>query len=166
MKDTTFWPNAEQLAPARQVVQAQRTTRTGLEETTVTQLKYPLNDRTRQPMPAGGLFSTAHDLARFCQMMLSDGVFEGKRYLSHAAIHELTGKQTADPLKDGYGLGWATGGGSFGHGGAYSTGMNIDRNRGLITIFMVQHAGFPGNGRESYDAFKRAAEKEFGNYRP
>ena len=164
MKDTTFWPNEEQL---RRLAKSYKPNHdgTGLEETTVTQLRYPLNDRGRQPMPAGGLFSTARDLARFCQMMLNDGVFEGKRYLSHAAIHELTRKQTADSLQVGYGLGWSTGGGSFGHGGAYATGMNIDRNRGLITIFNVQHAGFPGNGRQSYDAFKRAAEQEFGKGR-
>ena len=40
--------------------------------------------------------------------------------------------------------------------------MTIDRDRGLITIFMVQHAGFPGNGGQSYEAFRKAAEKEFG----
>jgi CubicO group peptidase (beta-lactamase class C family) len=160
MKDTTFWPKGEQLARLAKSYEPNHD-KTGLEETTVTQLKYPLDDRSRQPMPAGGLFSTARDLARFCQMMLNDGVFEGKRYLSHSAIHELTRKQTAEHLKDGYGLGWATTGTSFGHGGAYATGMNIDRDRGLITIFLVQHAGFPGNGAQSYETFKRAADKEF-----
>jgi CubicO group peptidase (beta-lactamase class C family) len=161
MKDTTFWPRGEQLARLAKSYKPDRE-KTGLEETTVTQLRYPLDDRGREPMPAGGLFSTAHDLARFCQMILNDGVFEGKRYLSHSAIHELTRKQTPEPLKDGYGLGWATGGGTVGHGGAYSTGMNIDRDRGLIYVFLVQHAGFPGNGAQSYETFKRAGEKEFG----
>ncbi|MGC8640130.1 MAG: serine hydrolase domain-containing protein [Isosphaeraceae bacterium] len=164
LKDTTFWPNEEQL---RRLAKSYKPNHdgTGLEETTITQLRYPLNDRGRQPMPAGGLFSTARDLARFCQLLLNDGVFEGKRYLSHAAIHELTRKQTADSIKVGYGLGWSTDGGSFGHGGAYATGMNIDRNRGLITIFNVQHAGFPGNGKQSYEVFRKAAEKEFGKGR-
>jgi CubicO group peptidase (beta-lactamase class C family) len=161
MKDTTFWPKGEQLARLAKSYEPNHD-KTELEETTVTQLKYPLDDRNRQPMPAGGLFSTARDLARFCQMMLNDGVFEGKRYLSHAAIDALTRKQTAERIKDGYGLGWAMGGGSFGHGGAYSTNMTIDRYRGLITIFLVQHAGFPGNGGQSYDVFKKVAEKEFG----
>ena len=98
-------------------------------------------------------------------MIFNGGVFEGKRYLSRTAVAELTRKQTLDHVKDGYGLGWATGGGSFGHGGAYSTNMTIDRDRGLIYVFMVQHAGFPGNGGSSYEAFRKAATEEFGKKR-
>ena len=59
-------------------------------------------------------------------------------------------------------MGWENSGGSFGHGGAYSTNMTIDRDRGLIYIFNVQHAGFPGKGGQSFAAFKNAAEKGFG----
>ncbi len=161
MIDTTFWPNSEQLSRLAKSYKPGKNG-SGLEETIVTQLKYPLNDRARQPMPAGGLFSTARDVARFCQMILNEGVFEGKRYLSRAAVAELTRKQTPEPLKEGYGLGWATGGGSFGHGGAYSTGMSVERDHGLIYVFMVQHAGFPGNGGTSYEAFRKAATEEFG----
>jgi CubicO group peptidase (beta-lactamase class C family) len=94
-------------------------------------------------------------------MILRGGEFEGKRYLSEAAVKRLTSKQTPDPVNDGYGFGWSTGGGNFGHGGALSTNMNIDSNRGLITVWMVQAAGFPKNGGESGGAFRRAAEEEF-----
>jgi CubicO group peptidase (beta-lactamase class C family) len=104
MKDTTFWPGDAQLSRLAKSYKPNRDGN-GLEETTITQLKYPLSDRKRQPMPAGGLFSTTHDLARFCQMILSGGVFEGKRYLSQAAVAELTRKQTPKQIKDGYGLG-------------------------------------------------------------
>ena len=41
--------------------------------------------------------------------------------------------------------------------------MNIDTNRGLITIGLVQHAGFPGNGAQSAGAFRKAAEEQFGS---
>ena len=41
--------------------------------------------------------------------------------------------------------------------------MTIDTQRGLITVFMVQHAGFPRNGDQSYGAFKQAAEAQFGS---
>jgi CubicO group peptidase (beta-lactamase class C family) len=162
MRDTTFWPGETQLTRLAKSYKP-GPGKTGLEETTITQLRYPLNDRTRQPMPAGGLFSTAHDLARFCQMILSGGVFQGKRLLSQSAVTELTRKQTAPSIKDEYGLGWATGGGAFGHGGAYATNMTIDPRRGLIYVFLVQHAGFPGNGGASSEAFKKAADKQFGN---
>ena len=160
MKDTTFRPDEKQLA---RLAKSYKPTadKTGLEETTITQLLYPLNDRKRQPMPAGGLFSTATDIGRFCQMILNGGEFEGKRYLSESAVKQMTSKQTGPSLKDAYGLGWSTGG-NIGHGGAYATNMTIDPKRGLITVFMVQHAGFPGDGAKSHDAFRRAALELFG----
>jgi CubicO group peptidase (beta-lactamase class C family) len=161
MKDTTFWPSPAQL---KRLAKAYKPGPggTGLEEITISQLKYPLSDRTRQPMPAGGLFSTARDVGRFCRMILSGGVFQGRRYLSEAAVRQMTRKQTGDALKESYGLGWGVGRASFGHGGAYATNMSIDRKRGLITVFMVQHAGFPGDGGKALAAFQKAAQERFG----
>ena len=159
MKDTTFWPSSAQ---ARRLAKSYQPNadQSGLEETTITQLRYPLTDRKRQPVPAGGLFSTAQDVGRFCQMILNGGVFNGKRYLSEAAITQMTSKQTGDMLKEGYGFGWSIHGTSFGHGGAYSTSMNVDPQRGLITVFMVQHAGFPRQeGAAIERAFTEAARK-------
>jgi CubicO group peptidase (beta-lactamase class C family) len=112
-------------------------------------------------MPAGGLFSTASDVARFCQMILNRGTFGGKRYVSEASVAEMTRRQTGEGIPQNYGLGWATGGGTFGHGGAEGTNMTIDPARGLIYVWMVQHAGFPGNGKESQNAFRRAAAERF-----
>jgi CubicO group peptidase (beta-lactamase class C family) len=161
MKDTTFWPTDEQLKRLAKSYSANKT-KDGLVETTIGQLSYPLNDRKRQPMPAGGLFSTAGDVGRFCQMVLGGGVFEGKRILSEEAVREMTRKQTGPKINVGYGLGWSTGGGNFGHGGAFATNMNVDSKRGLITVWMVQQAGpFPGNGGEARGAFERAASERF-----
>jgi CubicO group peptidase (beta-lactamase class C family) len=161
MKDTTFWPNDEQL---KRLAKAYRPNKagTGLAEIPITQLKTPLGDRSRQPMPAGGLFSTATDVGRFCQMVLNGGTYKGKRYLSEAAVKEMTRKQTGHVVPESYGLGWSTGGGTFGHGGAYSTNMTIDPGRQVITVYMVQHAGFPGNGAQGYGLFRKAAEGRFG----
>jgi CubicO group peptidase (beta-lactamase class C family) len=162
MKDTTFWPNEEQLARLAKSYKP-NAAKTDLEEITVTQLRYPLNDRTRQPMPAGGLFSTAQDVARFCQMIMRRGEFDGRRYLSEDAVAQMTTKQTPKHLKDGYGLGWGIGGGgSFGHGGAYATSMWVDPAPGLITVFLVQHAGFPRDGDKSRAAFESTAQALFG----
>ena len=161
MKDTTFWPNAEQLTRLAKPYKP-NAAKTDLEETTISQLTYPLDNRKRHIMPAGGLFSTAADVGRLCQMVLNKGEFNGQRILSEASIAAMTSKQTAESVKDGYGLGWSTGGGGFGHGGALATNMTIDPNRGLITIFLVQHAGFPGEGGKSQGAFRKAAEDRFG----
>ena len=110
-------------------------------------------------MPAGGLFSTAADLGRFCKMVLRGGEHDGQRYLSESAVAQMTSKQTGDAVQDGYGLGWSTDGVTFGHGGAHSTNMAIDSKRGRITVYMVQHAGFPGNGGEAHGAFRKAADE-------
>jgi CubicO group peptidase (beta-lactamase class C family) len=160
MKDTTFWPNAEQLTRLAKSYKP-NAAKDGLEETTISQLTYPLSDRRRQPMPAGGLFSTAADVATFCQMVLNGGEWRGKRYLSESAIKQMTTRQTGETLKESYGLGWSTGGGTFGHGGAFATNMSVDPKRGLITVFLVQHNGFPGDGGKSQGAWRQAVEKQF-----
>jgi len=160
MKDTTFWPNAKQLRRLAKSYKA-NAAKDGLEETTITQLRYPLSDRTRQPMPAGGLFSTASDVARYCQMILNGGVLDGKRYLSEAAVKRMTSKQTADAVDTKYGFGWNVSDGAFGHGGAYATNMTVDTKNGLVFIWMVQHADFPGDGAKSRDAFMQAAKGTF-----
>lgn len=171
MKDTTFWPTEEQV---RRLAKSYKpnAAKDGLEETLIGQLTYPLTDRKRRPMPAGGLFSTAADCCTFCRMILNGGTYEGRRYVSEAAVREMTSTQTGDLLshgngEGGYGLGWATARkaradavipGPCSHGGAYATNMAIDPGRGLITVFMVQSAGYPGtDGDKIYPAFMKAA---------
>ncbi len=163
MTDTMFVPTDAQ---ARRLAKAYKPDATGadLEETPISQLQYPLTDPRRQPMPAGGLFSTASDMALFCRMILNGGAWEGRRMLSQASIGEMTRKQTAEGISEGYGLGWAAGDGSYGHGGALSTNMSIDPARGLIFVYLVQHAGFPGEGVKSLDAFRAASEKAFSSH--
>jgi len=173
MKDTTFWPTDAQLKRLAKAYKPAESGK-GLEETPITQLRYPLDDRPhRYAMPAGGLFSTATDLAKFCQMLLAGGVYGGHRYLTAASVREMTTNQVSEAARrnvkeseevDGYGLGWFTSvSGAFSHGGAYATNMRIDPKRGLITIWLVQHAGFPGEGAKSFDAFQRAVGKRFGS---
>jgi CubicO group peptidase (beta-lactamase class C family) len=164
MKDTTFWPNDEQIERLAKSYRP-NASKTGLEEIHIDQLTYPLSDRRRSPSPAGGYFSTAADVGTFCRMILNGGVFEGKRYVSEAAIQQMSAKQTGD-LEAGYGFGWGTDNqpnGGFGHGGAYSTNLWIDRQHQLVTVFMVQHAGYPGtDGGKILPAFMNAAVETFG----
>ena len=174
MKDTTFWPSDEQV---RRIAKSYRpnAARSGLEEISVEQLTYPLTDRKRGPSPAGGLFSTATDVSLFCRMILNGGVYEGKRYLSESAVRQMTSTQTGNLLNDGksengYGFGWSTSRkihgdsdpaivGPCGHGGAYSTNTWIDPECQLVTVFMVQHAGYPGaDGGKILPVFMKAAE--------
>jgi CubicO group peptidase (beta-lactamase class C family) len=178
MKDTTFWPSEEQVKRLAKAYHPD-SRKKGLEEITITQLSYPLNDRKRHPYPAGGLFSTAEDMAAFGRMILNGGSYQGKKYLTESAIRQMTSTQTGSLLNQGkgehgYGLGWSTtrksGGdqgpvipGQCGHGGAYATNLTIDPQKKLVCVYMVQHAGFPGvDGGKILEAFIKAAEKSYG----
>lgn len=127
--------------------------------------------RGRPPQGNGGLYSTASDYARFCQMLLNGGTFGGRRYLSAAAMKYLTTPQTGS-LPTGffqndtygnrganYGWGIATcilrtphdgvgailSPGSFGHGGAWGTQAWIDPVKGVAYVLMVQRSNFPNS---------------------
>ncbi len=161
MKDTTFWPSAAQEARVAKSYKPGQDNK-GLEATTIPQLYYPLSNRTqRYSMPAGGLFSTAHDLSRFYRMLLRGGELDGKRILSEAAVKELTKRQTPTDLKESYSLGFSVSPTTFGHGGAFSTNSVADSDRGQVFIWLVQHAGFPGEGGKSQGVFQQAARETF-----
>ncbi len=166
MKDTTFWPDEKQTARLAKSYRPGPDNK-GLQETPIDQLQVPLTDRARRaPMPAGGLFATAQDLARFYRMLLGGGVLDGQRVLSEAAVARMSGRQTPAALPASYGLGFAVDGKSFGHGGAYGTNTTADRERGLILVWLVQHAGFPGEGQKAQDAFRKSVLDSLKTPRP
>ena len=139
MKDTTFWPSHTQLM--RLAKSYLKGPDGKLQEVSVSQLTYPLDSRQgRFPMPAGGLFSTADDIVRFCQMMANEGTFRGRRYLSAKSVKIMTSKETGNVESKPYGFGWNLGDGYFEHGGAYKTYMKVNSTRGLIVVFLVQQA--------------------------
>lgn len=141
MKDTTFWPNAEQIGRLAESYKLDEETKELL-EVPIDQLTYPLDDRQhRFPMPAGGVFSTASDLERFCRMILNGGSLEGKRYISETSLHAMTSTENSGLGKTNYGFGWTISASGFGHGGAYKNAIDIDTATGRILVFMVQQAG-------------------------
>jgi CubicO group peptidase (beta-lactamase class C family) len=173
MKDTTFYLTEKQLP--RLARSYRRTDRGNLEETAIGFLhgKSPTS-RDRFPAPNGGLFSTASDYARFCQMILGGGERDGKRYLKPQTVQLMTTIQTGE-LKtgftpgNGWGLGWCVvrepqgvtamlSPGSFGHGGAYGTQAWIDPVKKRAYILLVQRANFPNSdASEVRRAFQEAA---------
>jgi hypothetical protein len=56
--------------------------------------------------PAGAINSNAVDMAMWLRLMLSGGVFEGKRLVSEKSFADLTTKQITVAGTTGYGLGW------------------------------------------------------------
>jgi len=93
-----------------------------------------------------GLFSTAPDLAAFCQMLLNGGVYAHHRILRRSTIAQFT---TPQQLSSGTRtLGWAvpTEGGSsghyfsvhsFGHTGFTGTSIWIDPDRQLLVVLLT-----------------------------
>lgn len=167
MNDTTYWPSEEQVARLATPYKPNKD-KTDLEATKIVQLQYPLYNKTgRYPMPAGGLFSTAGDVAKFCQMALRGGELNGKRILSEAAIEEMKKDQTRGAVNDKgqpvqWGVGFQLNGTGFGHGGALSTNMSIDPKLGLVTVWAVQHAGFPKDGGKAQGVFVAKAKELYG----
>ncbi|MCB1093022.1 MAG: beta-lactamase family protein, partial [Verrucomicrobiae bacterium] len=112
----------------------------------------------RMTEPSGGLFSTAADMAKFYQMILDGGEFEGKRIVSRNAIAEMTHPHSAGGKLLNYGLGWQCNNpekanvpgfssNAFGHGGAFSTHGWIDPERRLVAVFMVQNVLVKDGGK-------------------
>lgn len=141
MHETTFWPTPSQVKRIAVSYKFDETTK-ALVSVNIDQLTYPLDDRIhRFPMPAGGLFSTAADVAKFAQMILNGGEANGHRIVSEAAIAEMTRQQNKGLHDASYGLGWSLSESGFGHGGAYNNALEINIVRGRILIFMVQQDG-------------------------
>ncbi|UHQ22205.1 beta-lactamase family protein [Lysobacter sp. 5GHs7-4] len=115
----------------------------------------PLN---AYPSGAGGLYSTAGDYARFCQMLLNGGSLDGETLLGRKTVElmlrnhltMLSPPVTQFSDAEGFGLGGyvvldpALRGqpgsvGQFGWSGAASTSYTIDPQERLLAILLLQH---------------------------
>lgn len=98
-----------------------------------------------------GLFSTADDLAIYCQMILNHGEFQGTRILSPMGVARMTearpsGGNAVDGLARGVGWDIFTGfsanrgdlfpAGSFGHTGFTGTGLWLDPASQTFVVFL------------------------------
>ena len=185
MTSTTFYPTDAQRA--RLVTAYAKNKDTGTLDPVPPRPEF--GPRNRPPQGNGGLYSTATDYARFCQMLLNGGTLEGRRYLSPAALKFLSSPQTGDlPTgffqNDTYGqrganYGWGIGTcvlrtphdgvaatlspGSYGHGGAWGTQAWIDPVKGVAYILMVQRSNFPNSDASDVRRdFQQAAANALG----
>ncbi|HWQ90424.1 MAG TPA: serine hydrolase domain-containing protein, partial [Clostridia bacterium] len=180
MKHTTFYLNARQCAELATAYT--RNKEPGKLEPTPPRPEFGPSDRP--PQGNGGLYSTAADYARFCQMLLNGGKLGGRRYLSARTMQLLSTPQTGE-LPTGFfqsetfghhgsNYGWGIGTcvlraphagvaamlapGTYGHGGAWGTQAWMDPVKGVAYILMVQRANFPNSdASEVRRAFQEAA---------
>ena len=185
MNNTTFYPT--QKPAAHQVVAYRKNPTSGALEAVPPPSGFGVEGHP--PLGNGGLFSTALDYARFCQMLLAGGSLGGKRYLSPEAMKLLMTIQTGD-LPTGFfqsaefgnhgaNYGWGIGTcilraphpgvaamlspGTFGHGGAWGTQAWIDPSRGVAFILMVQRTDFRNSdASEVRRAFQQTAADALG----
>lgn len=159
MNDTSFYPTAEQLKRAAIVYEKKDGELLAVERPLIGN---PVG--AKFPIPAGGLFSTAGDLAKLYQFMLHRGTIADKRLLSESSVATMTKLQTGD-LKGGFtpgggfGFGWAVvrepqgvtemlSPGTYGHGGAFGTQGWIDPVQEVFVVLLIQRSGMP-NGDAS-----------------
>jgi CubicO group peptidase (beta-lactamase class C family) len=154
MKDTSFKPSKELLKRAAGLYD-----RKGDKLVAVKDNLLGSTEKSRHPIPAGGLYSTGADVARFYRMMLNEGSLDGKKILKPETVKEMTKVHTGD-LKSGFtnGMGFGLGFAvvrklegatehlserSFGHGGAFGTQSWADPKRDLFVILLIQRVGLP-----------------------
>jgi CubicO group peptidase (beta-lactamase class C family) len=108
---------------------------------------------------AGGLISSAHDYARFEQMLLNGGELDGKRLLAPRTVELMRRNQVGDLYHGirgnetgmGFGLGvsvtldesravWPRSEGSAGWFGAFGTLTWNDPREGIVGVLMIQQA--------------------------
>lgn len=113
-------------------------------------VNFPVTGAKTYYSGGSGLCSTVEDYAKFCQMILNNGNFEGKQILSAASVKEMTTNQIGnlDVSKNKFGLGFqiATAEGlkngakvgKLNWSGAFNTMFWIDPERKSIAILMTQ----------------------------
>jgi uncharacterized protein YbbC (DUF1343 family)/CubicO group peptidase (beta-lactamase class C family) len=144
MRDTMFQPPPEwkdRIAPTEQ------TPRNG------PPLRGVVHDPTARFMGGvaghAGMFSTADDLARFAQMMLNGGEWQGRRLFSAAVVEKFTTPQSPAGQPVLRGLGWdidsafsgARGDlfpvGSYGHTGFTGTSLWLDPHSSAFVVLLT-----------------------------
>jgi len=170
MTDSTFYPTDDQQRRMARLYEPSKDTK-ALKP--ATSWIYDLAPG-HSPNPSAGLFSTARDLARFYQMVLDGGTYEGRRLLSAEAVRRMTTIQTGDLPAGfvpgcGWGLGWCVvrepqgitatvSPGTFGHGGAFGTQGAVDPRSKTVYVLLFQRVGLKNSdGSPMREAFMKSA---------
>ena len=105
-----------------------------------------------------GLFSTADDLAVYCQMILNGGIYRGVRILAPLTVAEMTRPRLVSDAGWSRGLGWDMNTsfstnrgdlfplGSFGHTGFTGTSLWIDPASKMFVVFLSNRVHPDGKG--------------------
>jgi CubicO group peptidase (beta-lactamase class C family) len=109
-----------------------------------------------------GLFSSARDVAVFCQMLLNGGEYGGVRFIQPTTVARWTTRQSS---KSSRAFGWDTPSGrssagryfsprSFGHTGFTGTSIWIDPERGVFVVLLTNRVD-PTRANMRHEALRR-----------
>lgn len=167
MNDTRFYINEAQ-APRLVTVHTRKDNKWASYLVTFYDPAYPKSGAKTFFSGGAGLSSTTEDYAKFLQMYLNGGIYNGKRILSPHTIHTMMQNQVGDLWNGdryhgiGFGVvtdrGVATGGmgskGTFDWGGYFNTQYFADPETGIIGLIFKQTSG-AGNGDETGWKFRQ-----------
>lgn len=147
MKDTSFNPPGGKIARCAATIAEDKSWQVG-------QVQDPLARQLGGVAGHAGVFTTAPDLARFCRMILDDGVFEGTRILSARAVRQMTAPYFSRNGKVVRGLGWdiaspyssPKGNGfsetSFGHTGYSGSSIWLDPAEDIFVVLLTSRIDY------------------------
>lgn len=138
MKDTTFWPNEDQLRRLARAYNSDDMRIRPAADACAEQLRFPKAKRI-YPAASGGLFSTPRDMLRFSQMLAHHGEWKGARIISQKVFDGIFAvKQTPDGIRAPYTCGCWLYGDWFGHEGAMRTDQRANLQTGHSRVFFIQ----------------------------
>jgi len=120
---------------------------------------------------SGGMISTAWDYAKFCQMFLNGGTYDGRIILKPDSIETATSPQTRSlyseeqrrTMTNFYGYGWSvSANGVYSHGGSDGTFAWIDPAGKIIGLVFTQSPG----GRIPVGQFQKVVQAAVIESRP
>ncbi|WP_187177547.1 serine hydrolase domain-containing protein [Algoriphagus sp. AK58] len=167
MNDTRFYLSEAQ-APRLVTVHTRKDNKWASYPVTFYDPAYPKTGAKTFFSGGAGLSSTTEDYAKFLQMYLNGGIYNGKRILSPHTIHTMMQNQVGDLWNAdryhgiGFGVvtdkGVAMGGmgskGTFDWGGYFNTQYFADPQTGIIGLIFKQTSG-AGNGDETGWKFRQ-----------
>jgi uncharacterized protein YbbC (DUF1343 family) len=168
MRDTSFRPNANlrnRIAPTEQrrgqlsyLGDKPEGTETDADKWLRGEVHDPTSYRMGGVAGHAGLFSTADDLAIYCQMILNGGQYKGVRIMSPLTVAEMTRPRLVTDNGWTRGLGWDINSsfstnrgelfplGSFGHTGFTGTSFWIDPASKMFVVFLSNRVHPNGKG--------------------
>ena len=119
-----------------------------------------------KPVGNAGLFSTAEDISKFCEMMLLKGIRNGVRVMSEETLLEIVSNNTIAPISPS-GIGWILYGNNspeglsdktYGHSGWTGQGIWIDPENDIYVVVLTNRT-HPVNKDSLYDENRKARSR-------